>query len=68
MEKHILLDKAKTYKMSEEISTPKDCSYDRICGFWRNNISGEVMMVGDHSERLQTKKCDVETGEDQKGE
>ena len=30
--------------------------------------TGEVMMVSHFAQRPETKKCDIETGEDQKGE
>lgn len=47
---------------------PQGCSYDRVSGLWRVDSTGEVMMVGNYAQRPETKKCDVETGEDQKGE
>ena len=68
MKKHILLDKAFIYDNLPKKIEPKDCSYDRRCGLWRENNTGNIMMMGKHALKMQTKKCDVETGEDQKGE
>jgi len=68
MKKHILLDKAQAYKFSEEITAPRGCTYDRAAGLWRNQDTGKVMMTSNHPEKMETKKCDIETGEDQKGE
>ena len=68
MKEHILLDKAFVYTDVSKKLTPEDCTYDRNCGLWRMNSTGEVMMIGDYAQKPQSKKCDVETGEDQKGE
>lgn len=37
-------------------------------GYWKNPITGEILMLSKDSYRPQTKKEDRETGEDQKGE
>ena len=68
MKEHILLDKAYVYENIPEELTPEGCFYDRYSGLWRISSTGEVMMIGDYAQRPETKKCDVETGEDQKGE
>lgn len=68
MKRHILLDKAYVYENIPKQLIPEGCSYDRIGGFWRLDNTGEIMMIGNYAQRPETKKCDVETGEDQKGE
>lgn len=68
MKEHILLDKAYVYEDVAKELSPKGCFYDRHCGLWRVDNTGEIMMIGNHVQRSETKKCDVETGEDQKGE
>lgn len=68
MKQHILLEKAFTYENIPQKLTPDDCSYDRKGGLWRVDSTGEAMMTSDFAQKPQTKKCDVETGEDQKGE
>ena len=68
IKKHILLDKAHVYDMVEKDLVPPKCSYDRECGLWRVDTTGEVMMIGAYARKPQSKKWDVETGEDQKGE
>lgn len=68
MKEHILLDKAYIYEDVPDKLVPESCFYDREGGFWRLRNTGEVMMIGNNAQRPGTKKCDVETGEDQKGE
>ena len=68
MKQHILLEKAYVYDDIPRKLLPEGCSYDRKDGLWRIDATGEVMMVSDSAQRPETKKCDVETGEDQKGE
>lgn len=68
MKEHILLEKAYVYENISAELTPTGCSYDRYSGLWRIDSTGDVMMVGNYAQKPQTKKCDVETGEDQKGE
>ena len=68
MKQHILLDKAYTYENTPRNLTPEGCSYDRVCGLWRVDNTGDIMMISDFAQRPETKKCDIETGEDQKGE
>ena len=66
---HILLEKAKKYdEPNEKLLTPKGCSYKAQEGFWVDNSSNTAMMKTDKPQKSTTKKCDIETGEDQKGE
>lgn len=68
MKQDILIEKTFTYDNIPRDLTPKGCTYDRKCGLWRINSTGEVRMLKEDAPRPEAKKCDVETGEDQKGE
>ena len=68
MKGHILLEKAYVYDDEPMNIKPEGCSYDRSRGLWIIDSTGEIMMTGKCSQKMQSKKCDVETGEDQKGE
>ncbi len=69
MKDHILLEKAQKYDVPDEKSlTPKGCSYKAQEGFWVDNSSNTAMMKTDKPQKPTSKKCDIETGEDQKGE
>lgn len=68
MREHILLEKAYVYENISRDLKPNGCTYDRNSGLWRVDDTGEVMMVSNYAQKPQSKKCDIETGEDQKGE
>ncbi len=68
MNQHILIDKAKRYEVPINEQTPEDYSYSIQKGYWADNTTGRPMMLSDDPKRPQTKKCDIETGEDQKRE
>lgn len=69
MKEHILIDKACIYKSTQETEPPAGCIYDRHNGFWRiDNCEKSVMMKSDLGRKPSSKKWDIETGEDQKGE
>jgi hypothetical protein len=68
MGKHVLLEKAFRYEEPIAVLPPTDCFYDMRRGYWVYNATGEAMMLSKDPRPLQTKKCDRETGEDQKGE
>ena len=69
MKKHILLEKAFIYNEPlEKNLSPQDCTYNELKGYWVTNENSEVMMLSENAKIPQTKKEDVETGEDQKGE
>jgi len=68
MKEHILLDKAFRYSVPIEEPIPQSCTFQEKQGYWTRNSTGEIMMLSDDSRRTVTKKCDRETGEDQKGE
>lgn len=68
MKDHILLEKAKKYDIPEQNLTPNNCSYRAKEGFWVDDSSNMAMMKTDKPQKPTSKKCDIETGEDQKGE
>ena len=68
MKQHILLEKAYCYREPTSISMPEEYTFSEQKGYWMNSITGEVMMLSSDPRRPQTKKHDIETGEDQKGE
>lgn len=65
--KHILFQKALIYKKRRDIKPPRDYSYDHILGAWVNNIN-ELLITSSDFKAQGTKKLDVETGEDNKGQ
>ena len=68
MKQHILLEKAYCYPEPTQILPPQDCTFAEKSGYWVNNSTGEIMMLSNDPRRPQSKKADIETGEDQKGE
>jgi len=68
MKEHILLEKAYRYPVPIIEPIPKDCTFQEKQGYWVKDSTGEVMMLSDDPRQHQSKKCDRETGEDQKGE
>lgn len=69
MTKHILLQKAYVYPLPKVEPEMTGCTFDNINGYWYVDssknpyINDDLMASGPRS-----KKCDVETGEDRKGE
>lgn len=68
MKEHILLNKAFRYPVPIAEPIPKDCTFQEKQGYWTKNSTGEIMMLSKDPCGPVTKKCDRETGEDQKGE
>ncbi len=68
MKEHIILEKAKRYEVSINNKNPDGCTYKSKEDFWIENISNKAMMKSDNPKKPTSKKCDIETGEDQKGE
>ncbi len=68
MKQHILLEKSYCYPESSGFSMPTNFTFSEQHGYWKDNATGEIMMLSDNKRRPQTKKEDIETGEDQKGE
>jgi hypothetical protein len=61
---HVLQRKAKTTECSK-IEAPEDATYDFEAGVWRNETG---LVAYDPRHAQSTKKNDIETGEDQKGQ
>ena len=68
MKQHIIIEKAKTNNIPDQIMTPVGCTYNTKKGFCVNNTSNIAMMKSDGPQTPTSKKWDIETGEDQKGE
>ena len=47
---------------------PEGCSFDNEKGYWVLDGSKQPFITSEFSSPPRSKKCDVETGEDQKGE
>lgn len=68
MQGHLLLERAYIYPLPKKPSQPDDCTFDHEKGYWVFNRTGQPLVTLEDHPRLETKKCDVETGEDRKGE
>lgn len=67
MSDHVLIALAKRKLYAAIPDMPEGCSYDYDRGLWTK--ANDVLVSHDSEFGVQvTKKCDVETGEDQKGE
>lgn len=65
---HIILDNAKRYKVMGNVEKPKGYFYDDIVGYWRNELDGKAYVKSINYSSAVSKKHDIETGEDEKGE
>jgi hypothetical protein len=66
--KHILLERAHSYKPSKQEDTPQGCHYDLITGAWIIDGTTDLLVNSKERPRPVSKKNDIETGEDQKGQ
>jgi hypothetical protein len=66
--KHILLKYALTYKRFTGSLAPEGCHYDPSVGAWLVSDTGRLLVETPERPKPTTKKFDIETGEDQKGE
>lgn len=66
--KHILLNRAFEYRKRKDITPPKDYVYNSILGAWINPTSKLPLILAEDFKAQGTKKLDVETGEDNKGQ
>lgn len=66
--KHILLQKALTYKKREKMSEPVGYEFDCFFGAWISISDKSLLVNSKDFPGRGTKKCDVETGEDMKGQ
>lgn len=67
MSQHILIKHAKRKPYSTSPEMPKEAVFDTAKGYWMS-MNGPLVSRGSKYGALVTKKCDQETGEDQKGE
>jgi hypothetical protein len=68
MSKHVLLENAFRYTDPKVNPIPENWTYNKSSGYWVKNETAEAMMLSANPNCSQTRKADVETGEDQKGE
>lgn len=66
--KHILIEKAFKYAEKKVDDKFLKCKYLIDKGYWIVNETGEALMSSTNPLHLMTKKNDIETGEDLKGE
>ena len=66
--KHILLEKAIVYKKGQENFEDENYDYDYLLGYWIKKNNGKPAVYDPEFSEPRTKKEDIETGEDQKGE
>lgn len=68
MMEHILLQKAIKFKKRRKIEAPEGYLFDSVLGAWINEFTNTLLIQSSNYPALGTKKEDIETGEDQKGE
>ena len=66
--KHILLQKSLKYKQIKELEDPRGFSFDSLLGAWVNNIDNSLLVLTKDFKAVASKKRDIETGEDNKGQ
>jgi hypothetical protein len=66
--KHILFKRAFIYKKRRNISPPENYKYDSELGAWVNKITNSLLILASDFKGQATKKLDIETGEDNKGQ
>jgi hypothetical protein len=65
---HLLLEKAYIYPIDREEADLKKYRFDSEKGYWINRETSKALIMEPDVQKPRTKKCDRETGEDQKGE
>ena len=66
--KHILLKKKFIYKKRKSVNPPKNYKYNYLLGAWINKLDNSLLILADDFKAQATKKLDIETGEDNKGQ
>lgn len=66
--KHILLQKAFIYKKREKITPPIGYEFNCFLGAWVSISDKSLLVNHENFPWKGTKKNDIETGEDQKGQ
>jgi len=65
---HILIEKMHRYKTEGQQRDPEGYKYDATRGYWLGKASGTPLVSDENVRKPVTKKADIETGEDKKGE
>jgi len=68
MKEHLLLEKAYIYPVPKSTPDMSGFEYDAQGGYWIDSVTKEPFVMNSAYPGTRSKKCDVETGEDQKGE
>lgn len=68
MSKHIMIEKAHVFTKGRKENNLEMHYFDNEKGYWRNKTTNIPSILDDEFKKPGTKKCDVETGEDRKGE
>lgn len=68
MSGHILIAMASKKFNKEKPDMPLDTNYNIVRGFWEDKYHQPLIGNKTFRDKRTTKKCDIETGEDQKGE
>lgn len=65
---HPLIKRAKKYLRKDVDLSPPGCFYSDSIGAWCVTATGDLLVETPNHQGTRTKKNDIETGEDQKGE
>ena len=65
---HILIERMHRYKTDSQPRAPEGYKYDATKGYWLSKANGNPLVSDKNVRKPVTKKADVETGEDKKGE
>lgn len=65
---HLLINRAKRYDAESTVTVLEKYKFHGRSGYWINIDTGMPMMLDSCPLKCGTKKEDIETGEDQKGE
>jgi hypothetical protein len=68
MKKHILLEKMSVYPIKNQTEKMENYSYNQEMGYWINKTTSNPLILEPNAISPRTKKEDIETGEDRKGE
>lgn len=68
MRQHLLLEKAYVYPLPKQEPKLTGCNFDYENGYWVMEDTLTPLVSENRGFGPRSKKCDVETGEDQKGE
>jgi len=66
--KHILLQEAFIYRKRKALSAPAGFVYNKSAGAWFSEVTYDALVKNSQFPSIGTKKEDIETGEDHKGQ